>query len=47
MTGVPVSFYDAVGGEPTFRSIVARFYELVAQDEILRPLLWRQRRIKV
>lgn len=34
----PESFYDAVGGEPTFRRIVARFYELVAQDEILRPL---------
>ena len=34
----PQSFYDAVGGEPTFRRIVARFYELVAQDEILRPL---------
>ena len=34
----PPSFYDAVGGEPTFRRIVARFYELVAEDEILRPL---------
>ena len=34
----PQSFYDAVGGEPTFRRIVARFYELVAEDEILRPL---------
>lgn len=34
----PQSFYDAVGGEPTFRRIVARFYELVAVDEILRPL---------
>jgi hemoglobin len=32
------SLYDAVGGEPTFRRIVARFYELVAVDEILRPL---------
>jgi hemoglobin len=30
--------YEAVGGEPTFRAIVARFYELVAEDEILRPL---------
>ena len=34
----PQSLYDAVGGEPTFRRIVARFYELVAEDEILRPL---------
>ena len=34
----PESFYDAVGGEPTFRRIVARFYEQVADDEILRPL---------
>ena len=34
----PPSFYDAVGGEPTFRRIVARFYALVAEDEILRPL---------
>lgn len=32
------SFYAAVGGEPTFHRIVARFYELVADDEILRPL---------
>ncbi len=36
--GAPLSFYDAVGGEPTFRRIVARFYELVAQDAILRPM---------
>jgi hemoglobin len=34
----PQSFYDAVGGEPTFRKIVARFYAEVATDEILRPL---------
>ena len=32
------SFYDAVGGADTFRRIVARFYEQVADDEILRPL---------
>jgi len=32
------SLYDAVGGEPAFHRIVARFYELVAMDEILRPL---------
>jgi hemoglobin len=32
------SFYQAVGGEATFRRIVARFYEEVAKDELLRPL---------
>jgi hemoglobin len=30
--------YEAVGGEPTFRKIVARFYAEVAQDEVLRPI---------
>ena len=34
----PQSLYDAVGGEPTFHRIVGRFYELVAVDEILRPI---------
>lgn len=33
-----VSFYDAVGGEETFRRLVHRFYEGVAVDPILRPL---------
>jgi hemoglobin len=32
------SFYDAVGGEPTFRALVARFYAGVADDPVLRPL---------
>ncbi|HJQ45508.1 MAG TPA: globin [Amycolatopsis sp.] len=32
------AFYDAVGGEPTFRKIVGRFYAEVAEDEVLRPL---------
>ena len=32
------SFYVAVGGEDTFRRIVARFYAEVAGDAILRPL---------
>ena len=32
------TFYEAVGGEPTFRGIAARFYEQVAVDEVLRPL---------
>ena len=34
----PQSFYDEVGGHPVFAGIVARFYGLVAQDPILRPL---------
>jgi hemoglobin len=29
------TFYDAVGGEPTFRAIVARFFEQVPADEVL------------
>ncbi|HEY2173955.1 MAG TPA: globin [Mycobacteriales bacterium] len=33
-----LSFYDAVGGEPTFTALVARFYAGVAEDPILRPL---------
>ena len=37
-SSLPQSLYDAVGGEPTFRRIVARFYALVAVDETLRPL---------
>ncbi|MEU8323361.1 globin [Nonomuraea sp. NPDC048881] len=32
------SFYDAVGGEETFRRLVHRFYEGVAEDPLLRPL---------
>ncbi len=32
------TFYDAVGGEETFRLLVEKFYEGVAEDEILRPL---------
>lgn len=32
------TFYDVVGGEETFRRIVARFYEEVAADDVLRPL---------
>jgi hemoglobin len=34
----PPTLYEAVGGEPTFHRLVARFYALVAVDEILRPL---------
>ena len=32
------SFYDEIGGSATIRRIVARFYEGVAQDEVLRPM---------
>jgi hemoglobin len=32
------SFYDAVGGHPTFERIVGRFYEGVANDPVLRPI---------
>ncbi len=32
------SFYDAVGGEPTFRRLVDAFYAGVADDPLLRPL---------
>jgi hemoglobin len=38
VTDVQRSFYDEVGGAETFRSIVSRFYQLVRDDEILRPL---------
>jgi hemoglobin len=32
------NFYTAVGGEPTFRILVDRFYAGVADDPLLRPL---------
>ena len=34
----PQDFYAEVGGAPVFAKIVARFYEEVARDEVLRPL---------
>jgi hemoglobin len=34
----PLSFYEAVGGEETFRRLVHRFYEGVAEDPLLRPM---------
>ena len=35
----PVSgLYAAIGGEPTFRRIVARFFELVSSDATLRAV---------
>jgi hemoglobin len=36
--GVPPGFYEAVGGDETFRLLVHRFYAGVAQDPELRPL---------
>jgi hemoglobin len=38
VTEQPNSFYDEVGGAETFRTIVSTFYQLVRDDEILRPL---------
>jgi hemoglobin len=32
------SFFDAIGGEPTFRRLVDRFYQGVADDPLLRPM---------
>ena len=32
------TFYDLIGGEPTFRALVDEFYAGVAEDPILRPL---------
>ncbi|WP_183095174.1 globin [Nocardioides stalactiti] len=38
MTEAAETFYEEIGGFETFRRIVARFYEGVAGDEVLRPL---------
>lgn len=32
------TFFDLVGGEPTFRKLVREFYAGVATDPVLRPL---------
>jgi hemoglobin len=32
------SFYDEIGGEPTFRRLVGHFYAAVREDPVLRPL---------
>ncbi|MER6410803.1 globin [Streptomyces humidus] len=32
------TFYEQVGGEETFRRLVHRFYQGVAEDPVLRPL---------
>src|ERR1700734_2842896 len=34
----PASFYEAVGGEETFRRLVHTFYQGVADDPVLRPV---------
>jgi hemoglobin len=34
----PPTFYEAVGGEETFRRLVHRFYQGVAEDPVLRPV---------
>jgi hemoglobin len=36
--GEETSFFDEIGGEPTFRRIVASFYAGVAHDPVLRPM---------
>jgi hemoglobin len=33
-----VTYFEAMGGEETFRRLVHRFYEGVATDPVLRPL---------
>ncbi|MER7169681.1 globin [Micromonospora sp. NPDC000207] len=33
-----VTFFEAVGGEPTFRALVDEFYAGVADDPVLRPM---------
>ncbi|GIH78819.1 globin [Planobispora longispora] len=37
-TEEPQTFYEAVGGEETFRRLVHRFYQGVVDDPLLRPL---------
>jgi hemoglobin len=32
------NFFERVGGHETFRKLVAKFYEGVASDEVLRPM---------
>ena len=37
-TPQPPTFFDQVGGEPTFRRLVHDFYQGVAADPLLRPM---------
>lgn len=32
------SFYDTIGGMPTIKKIVDRFYEGIATDDLIRPM---------
>ncbi len=32
------NFFEQIGGSATFKKLVARFYEGVAQDDVLRPM---------
>ena len=34
----PTTFYDAVGGHPTFEKLIRRFYQGVASDPPLRAM---------
>ena len=36
--GSASTFYEQVGGEPTFRKLVSEFYAGVATDPVLRPM---------
>lgn len=38
MADVTISFYDRVGGAPTFKALVDRFYQGVANDPQLRAM---------
>ncbi|MGH2719511.1 MAG: globin [Actinomycetota bacterium] len=38
MDPIQVTLYERVGGDQFFHSLVARFYEAVAEDPVLRPL---------
>ena len=38
MAAHEMSFYEAIGGEATFRALGREFYERVARDEVLRPV---------
>jgi len=38
VTSQTPSLYEQIGGEPTFRRLVHRFYQLVAADPELRPV---------
>jgi hemoglobin len=38
MSKTPPTLYDWAGGEPAFRKLFTRFYERVADDELLAPV---------